>query len=245
MAAVLPRALSQSARSSQSTEWRRRVTSSRSAAAAGRVTAVYVPSVMHGVWQVRVAGQTVREFPALDDTLFRYAAQVADAAAPQAGGSDLLPALGVAAVSLLDVWAPLPFVTSEAHRALLSAVFLAGSLALVWRRRAPLAVLVFITTIDSLLYLAIGAPEALGTFLLVLVLAGLGFGTDFISPWLALVPLAGFFVLVAKFEMMRGRLTWTERAAAFYVGGLHRLTGKPGIARNHALRLIKQIEKQK
>ena len=68
-------------------------------------------------------------------------------------------------MSELDVWAPLSFVGRQAHRPALSIVFLAGSLALVWRRRAPLAVLAFVYTSGSLLYLAVGAPEALGTFL--------------------------------------------------------------------------------
>ena len=39
------------------------------------------------------------------------------------------------------------------------------SFALVWRRRAPLAVLAFVFTSGALLYLAIGAPEALGAAL--------------------------------------------------------------------------------
>jgi signal transduction histidine kinase len=39
------------------------------------------------------------------------------------------------------------------------------SLALVWRRQAPLVVLAFVFTSGSLVYLAVGAPEALGTFL--------------------------------------------------------------------------------
>jgi Arginase family len=42
----------------------------------------------------------------------------------------------VAGLSLMDVWAPLSFVTREHHRPLLSVVFVATSLALVWRRRA-------------------------------------------------------------------------------------------------------------
>jgi len=71
----------------------------------------------------------------------------------------------VALVSQLDIWAPLSFVGKQGHRPALSVVFLAGSLALVWRRRAPLAVLAFILTLNSLLYLAVGAPEALGSFL--------------------------------------------------------------------------------
>jgi signal transduction histidine kinase len=78
---------------------------------------------------------------------------------------DVALAALIAALSLMDVWAPLSFVTTEHHRPLLSVVFVAMSLALVWRRRVPLAVLAFVFTSGSLLYLAIGAPEALGTFL--------------------------------------------------------------------------------
>jgi signal transduction histidine kinase len=78
---------------------------------------------------------------------------------------DVALAALVAGLSLMDVWAPLSFVTREHHRPLLSAVFVAMSLALVWRRRVPLVVLAFVFTSGSLLYLAVGAPEALGTFL--------------------------------------------------------------------------------
>jgi signal transduction histidine kinase len=78
---------------------------------------------------------------------------------------DVVLAASVAVVCQLDVWAPLSFVTREAHRLALSLVFLASSVALLWRRRAPVAVLAFVYTISSLLYLAVGAPEALGTFL--------------------------------------------------------------------------------
>jgi signal transduction histidine kinase len=82
-----------------------------------------------------------------------------------------LPSLDVAlaallvGLSLMDVWTPPSFVTPEHHRPLLSVVFVAMSVALIWRRRAPLAVLAFVFTSGALLYLAIGAPEALGTFL--------------------------------------------------------------------------------
>lgn len=71
----------------------------------------------------------------------------------------------VAVLSLLDVWAPLSFVGPVHHRPLLSLVFVLCCIALVWRRRAPLAVLAFVFTTLSLLYVAVGAPEALGTFL--------------------------------------------------------------------------------
>jgi signal transduction histidine kinase len=79
--------------------------------------------------------------------------------------SDVLVVGFVTVICQLDVWEPLPFVDHQAHRGTLSAVFLASSLALLWRRRAPVAVLAFIYTIQSIMYLAIGAPEALGTFL--------------------------------------------------------------------------------
>jgi signal transduction histidine kinase len=79
---------------------------------------------------------------------------------------DLLLAAGVATASLLDVWAPLPFVGDQQHRGALTAVFLASAAALLWRRRAPLAVLAFVYTVASLLYVVLDeAPEALGTFL--------------------------------------------------------------------------------
>jgi signal transduction histidine kinase len=78
---------------------------------------------------------------------------------------DVALAAAVAALSLMDMWAPLSFVTREHHRPLLSVVFVAMSLALVWRRRLPLVVLAFVFTAGSLLYLAAGAPEALGSFL--------------------------------------------------------------------------------
>jgi hypothetical protein len=68
----------------------------------------------------------------------------------------------------------------------------------------------------------------LGMFLLGLVVAGLGFGASLISPWFTLVPIAGFFALVAKFEMTRGRMRWMERSAQFYANGLDRLMGKAG-----------------
>jgi signal transduction histidine kinase len=78
---------------------------------------------------------------------------------------DALLAGFVALLCQLDLWFPLPFVTRESHRVVLGVVFLASSLALTLRRRAPVAVLAFVYGVGSLMYLAIGAPEALGTFL--------------------------------------------------------------------------------
>ena len=78
---------------------------------------------------------------------------------------DVVLAGAVALLSELDVWAPLSFVGRQTHRPLLSLVFFAVSASLAWRRLAPLAVLAFGFTALSLLYLGVGAPEALGTFL--------------------------------------------------------------------------------
>ena len=78
---------------------------------------------------------------------------------------DLLVVAFVGVLSQLDVWAPLGFVNHEGHRVVLSIVFLASSLALAWRRWAPVQVLAFVYMISALLYLTVGAPEALGTFL--------------------------------------------------------------------------------
>ena len=87
-------------------------------------------------------------------------------------------------------------------------------------RRAAVAALA--AKLDTLSYARLGA------FLVGLVVAAVGFAADLISPWFALLPVAAFFYLVAKFEATRGRKAWAERAAKFYAGGLDRLAGKPG-----------------
>jgi signal transduction histidine kinase len=71
----------------------------------------------------------------------------------------------VAAACQLDVWNTPAFIPREGDRLALALVFLASSVALLWRRRAPLGVLAFVYTASSVLYLAVGAPEALGTIL--------------------------------------------------------------------------------
>jgi signal transduction histidine kinase len=53
-------------------------------------------------------------------------------------------------------------------RPVISLLFATTSLSLIWCRRAPLAVLAFIVTADSAVYLVFGAPEGLGAFLPVL-----------------------------------------------------------------------------
>jgi hypothetical protein len=67
----------------------------------------------------------------------------------------------------------------------------------------------------------------LGVFLFTLLVAGLGFGTELFTPAFATIPFLGFFVLVGRYEMLRGRVTWMQRSATFYANGLDRLTGNP------------------
>lgn len=84
-------------------------------------------------------------------------------------GRDVILVGLVALISQLDVWAPLPFVQHQSHRLALGVVFGATSLALLYRRRAPLTVLAGIYASYAVLYLAIGAPEALGTLVVPLI----------------------------------------------------------------------------
>lgn len=85
-------------------------------------------------------------------------------------------------------------------------------------RRAAVAALS--AKLDALSYWRLGA------FALTLVVAGLSFGAELVSPWLTLLPVALFVYLVAKFEATRGRRAWVERAAKFYAGSIERLAGR-------------------
>lgn len=67
----------------------------------------------------------------------------------------------------------------------------------------------------------------LAAFLAAVITAGLSLAAQLFSPFWIAVPVAVFLLLVAKFEVARGRLAWTERAARFYRGGLARLGGQP------------------
>lgn len=85
--------------------------------------------------------------------------------------SEVLWPVAVAAWCQLDVWptngANLGHVVGP--RPVLAVLYAVTSLALVWRRRAPLAVLAFITAADVGYYLVYGAPEGLGSVLPALV----------------------------------------------------------------------------
>jgi signal transduction histidine kinase len=66
----------------------------------------------------------------------------------------------------VDIWGgPLALGHMVGPRPVISLLFAVTSLSLIWCRRAPLAVLAFIVTADSAVYLFFGAPEGLGAFL--------------------------------------------------------------------------------
>ena len=70
----------------------------------------------------------------------------------------------------IDVWVPkLAIANIVGSRPVDAAGYLACSLALLWRRAFPLAVLAWIGTVSSLQYLAVGASEGLGAFLPLLI----------------------------------------------------------------------------
>lgn len=110
------------------------------------------------------------------------------------GRSALVGPLLLAAWTQLDVWpsgaANLGHVVGP--RPVLAALYVLTSLALVWRRRAPLAVLAFITAADVAYYLRYGAPEGLGSFIPALVA---GYAVGRYLPARAAIPAAGLLSL--------------------------------------------------
>ena len=80
----------------------------------------------------------------------------------------LLPVV-LAGLVQIDIWGgPLALGHMVGPRPVISLLYAVTSLSLIWCRRAPLAVLAFIVTADSAVYLVFGAPEGLGSFLPVL-----------------------------------------------------------------------------
>ncbi|HEV2592966.1 MAG TPA: sensor histidine kinase [Gaiellaceae bacterium] len=80
----------------------------------------------------------------------------------------LLPVV-LAGLVQVDIWGGrLALGHMVGPRPVISLLYAVTSLALIWCRRAPLAVLAFIVTADSAVYLVFGAPEGLGSFLPVL-----------------------------------------------------------------------------
>jgi signal transduction histidine kinase len=81
--------------------------------------------------------------------------------------SDVVWPVLLACVVQVDVWAPHPFSFGNmvGPRVLVSLLYAVTSLALIWRRQAPLLVLAFVVSLDSVVYLVFGAPEGLGSFL--------------------------------------------------------------------------------
>jgi signal transduction histidine kinase len=82
------------------------------------------------------------------------------------GRGDVVIALVVALVGQQEVWlAAAGFSAEVGPRQAVSVAYLISSLALMWRRRAPLSVLVVVVVALSADYAAFGAPDGLGTLL--------------------------------------------------------------------------------
>ena len=84
--------------------------------------------------------------------------------------SDVLITGVVVVLGQVDVWvSKLAIANMVGSRPVDALGYLACSLALLWRRPFPLAVLAWIVTVSSLQYLAVGASEGLGAFLPLLI----------------------------------------------------------------------------
>ena len=102
-------------------------------------------------------------------------------------------ALFAAAIALLteqDLWFNADLGNPVGPRPAVAVFYLATSLSLAWRRRAPLAVLAFVSTAGAAQYVVFGAPESLGIFVPPLIaLYSVGRYSETISVLLA-VPIA-------------------------------------------------------
>jgi signal transduction histidine kinase len=73
----------------------------------------------------------------------------------------------LALIAQVDVWAPAPYNLGHlvGPAPVVSLMYVATALSLVWRTRSPVTVLAFIVTVDAVVYLSVGASEGLGTLL--------------------------------------------------------------------------------
>jgi signal transduction histidine kinase len=141
------------------------------------------------------------------------------------GRADVLVAGVVALLGQVDVWVPgLAIAHMVGPRPVNAAGYLACSLALLWRRPAPLAVLAFIVTVSSAQYLAVHASEGLGAFLpLLIAFYSLGRCADaralVAGAPLALLGLAVHELRDPVFELGGSTVTfWFVLAAAWPLG---------------------------
>ncbi|MPZ71437.1 MAG: hypothetical protein GEU71_18225, partial [Actinobacteria bacterium] len=79
---------------------------------------------------------------------------------------DIVIATSVALMGQLEVWGPDVGIAVIVGPAPVNAAgYLLASLALIWRRAAPVAVFAFIATVSSLQYVVAGASQGFGSFL--------------------------------------------------------------------------------
>lgn len=103
---------------------------------------------------------------------------------------DVLFAVAIALVTEQDLWFNADLGNPVGPRPAVAVFYLVTSFSLAWRRRAPLAVLAFVSTAGAAQYVAFGAPESLGIFLPPLIaLYSVGRYSETVSVVLA-VPIA-------------------------------------------------------
>jgi signal transduction histidine kinase len=75
--------------------------------------------------------------------------------------------LVLAVIAQADVWAPASYNLGHlvGPAPVVSSLYVVTALALVWRKRSPVAVLASIVSVDAVEYLSVGAPEGLGSLL--------------------------------------------------------------------------------
>jgi signal transduction histidine kinase len=128
----------------------------------------------------------------------------------------MLPVI-LAALVQVDIWGGrLALGHMVGPRPVIALLFAVTSLSLIWCRRAPLAVLAFIVSTDSAVYLAFGAPEALGSFLpLLIAFYSVGRYSDRASVVFA-APLV--FAGIAIHELTDPVFSFGGSDAVFYAG---------------------------
>jgi signal transduction histidine kinase len=73
----------------------------------------------------------------------------------------------LALIAQADVWPPASYNLGHlvGPAPVVSVLYVVTALALVWRKRSPVAVLAFVVSVDAVEYLSFGAPEGLGSLL--------------------------------------------------------------------------------
>ena len=130
--------------------------------------------------------------------------------------SDWVLPVVLALIAQADVWPPASYNLGHlvGPAPVVSVLYVVTALALVWRKRSPVAVLAFVVSVDAVEYLSFGAPEGLGSLLPTVVAfyaVGRYAGTSAVT---VAVPLA--LLGIAVHELTDPVFTLTGSNAVFY-----------------------------